>query len=299
MTIAHRIGLGTVQFGLDYGISNRAGRPGLAEVKQILQTAIEAGIGYLDTATTYGQAEEIVGKCMPAGHGLKVVTKIPPIAADTIGVEERDEIVASVAGSIERLNINTLHGILIHRVSDLNKPGAEFLVEALQQAQSRGWVKKIGVSIYNDAELLLAEQMLNLDLVQVPFNILDTRLVESGSLMRLDGKGVEVHARSVFLQGLLLMDANALPSFFAPVRDRLGRLYAEWDALKLGRLATCLAFVLQRPELQCAVIGVNRLSELQEILAALVVAETAKKIPVSSANIEPDFLDPSRWPSFR
>lgn len=296
---ARRIGLGTAQFGLDYGISNNAGQPSSTEVEGIIDAALQSGVAYLDTATSYGQAEEIVGRCLPAQHDLKIVTKISPIAASAVGRAERDAILESIARSMERLRAGRLYGVMVHRVSDLTKPGAEHVVEAMHEARARGWTGKIGASIYNDTDLAIAESVLAPELVQLPFNILDLRLVESGSLQRLAKKGVEVHARSVFLQGLLLMEPNTLPAFFAPIRDKLRLLYAEWDSLELGRLATCLAFVLQRPEIQCVVVGVNRLAELRGILDALAIVEKAPAISPSPAPIDPRFLDPSCWPSFR
>src|SRR5499427_1929668 len=150
-----RLGLGTVQFGLDYGVSNRAGRPDESEVAAILARAIEAGIGYLDTAPAYGDAESLIGRLLPAGHGLRIVTKLPSIADATIEARHGALALESLARSLERLRVDSVHGVLVHQAGDLAKPGVEYVVDALREARARGWTDGIGASIYDADQLAL------------------------------------------------------------------------------------------------------------------------------------------------
>jgi aryl-alcohol dehydrogenase-like predicted oxidoreductase len=295
MSPLSRIGLGTVQFGTDYGISNRDGRPDEAEVAAILARAVEAGIGYLDTAAGYGDAEVLIGRHLPGGHGLRIITKLAPIAAGTIEASHTGATLDAVARSLDRLGAVQVYGLLLHNARDLEKPGWRHLIDALHEVRARGWAARIGISVYDTSDLALVERRFTPDLVQLPFNALDHRLAVSGWLDRLKALNIEVHARSLFLQGLLLMEPDALPSFFAPMQSVLTGLRAGWAAAKLSPLAGCLQCALTNSDIDAAIIGVNRLHEFEEIERALgeLAGGIAANAPVA---IDPIYLDPRRWP---
>jgi aryl-alcohol dehydrogenase-like predicted oxidoreductase len=291
-----RIGLGTAQFGFDYGISNRNGRPSESEVAAILARAVEAGVGYLDTAASYADAEGLIGRHLPSHHSLRVATKLPQVKAETIDRKQVELVRKALAHSLERLRMARVHAVLIHSVRDLVKPGWQALVEALRRTKDQGLASRIGVSIYNDSDLDLVWSRLKPDLVQFPLNVLDHRLVESGRLSELKASGIELHARSVFLQGLLLMPVATLPSFFEPVRAVLANLHERWAVAKLSPLSACLHSVLANPQIDAAIVGVNRLHEFDEIVAAVsgMRSEARSSEPIGA--IDPLFLDPRRWP---
>lgn len=298
MTTLARIGLGTVQFGMDYGISNRDGRPDEAEVAAILARATAAGVGYLDTAPGYGDAEALVGRLLPRGHGLRVVTKTPAVSDEQVDVRHRRQWLDALQRSLERLRIERAHGLLVHRMADLGKPGWQHLVEALQEARARGLADHIGVSVYDDQQLALAESRFRPEIVQLPFNALDRRPVTSGTLERLKARGAEVHARSLFLQGLLLMTPSGLPEFFRPLQPVLAELQNGWAGRGLSPVAACLSFVLRQPAIDAAIVGVNRCAEFDEIAAAVGFAERiAEPAGGTLPTIDPIYLDPSRWPA--
>src|SRR5262245_2103493 len=260
-----RLGLGTVQFGLEYGISNRVGHPDEAEVSNILARAVAAGIGYIDTAPAYGDAETLVGRYLPNGHNLRVVTKTPPIADAKIEGWHGQLVLDSVATSLDRMKMDKVYGLLVHQPADLAKPGWQYVVEAMQEARTRGWVGCIGASIYNSDQLSLLETRFVPQLVQLPPNVLDRRPISSGMLAHLKAKGAEVHARSVFLQGLLLMKPSELPNFFIPIREDIAAMQQRWAGQGRSAIAVCLAFALQQAEIDAVIVGVNRVSELDEI----------------------------------
>jgi aryl-alcohol dehydrogenase-like predicted oxidoreductase len=298
MTRVARLGIGTVQFGLEYGVSNRAGRPNEREVAAILVRAVEAGVGIVDTAPAYGEAEILVGRYLPSGHALRIVTKTPAMSVDTIDAQHGRQVLDTLAVSIDRLKVDAVHGLLVHQSDDLAKPGWQYLADAMAEAKARGWARRIGASAYDSDQLALIESRFRPELIQLPFNALDHRPVASGMLARLNAAGVEIHARSVFLQGLLLMTPDALPDFFAPLRRSIAGLQEKWRQGGLSALEGCLSFALQRPEIDAVIVGVNSLNEFSEIEAA-VSASTGPGIDIGiDETVDPTYLNPSGWPDF-
>lgn len=296
MSAFERIGLGTVQFGLPYGVSNRAGQPSDGEVADILSGFAASGGRYVDTAVSYGNAEARLGLHRPAVFAPRMISKLPAIAAEAFTSSHVGEIVDAIAGSLDRLKIDRLYGILLHHASDLAKPGWQFLLDALNEARARGLVDRVGASVYDAGELELVESRMRAQIVQLPFNVLDRRLLASGWLDRLKAGGAEIHVRSVFLQGLLLMAPPTLPAFFDPVKARLSELESRWTGAGLTQLAGCLAYALAQKNIDVVIVGVNSRQELDQIAAA------AAQIEGKSLDFGPDpridllYLDPRRWP---
>jgi aryl-alcohol dehydrogenase-like predicted oxidoreductase len=297
LNVLPRVGLGTAQLGADYGISNCEGRPSEAEAAAILARAMERGIEYIDTAASYPNAEKLLGRHLPSRHQVRIVTKLPLVEDDVITARCTETALATIAASLERLRLPRVYGVLVHHARDLAKPGWQYLIDALCEIRARGWTSTVGVSVYDGGDLAIIESRFTPDIVQLPFNALDRRLAESGWLARLHGSGVEIHARSVFLQGLLLMEPASLPRFFAPISETLAQLHARWAAEKRTPLAGCLDCALHNPNIDVVVVGVNRLRELDEIAAATAGLgdADAKKWPPMA--VDPLFLDPRRWPT--
>ena len=297
MTLLTRLGLGTAQFGHHYGISNRGGPPTAQEIASILGHAAAAGIGYIDTAPAYGNAEELLGRQMPTQHRFRIVTKAPKIIDEAISKDHAQVILDSVARSLERLRIDRVYAVIVHDADDLRKAGWEHVVEALRRAKERGWATRIGASIYDAEQLALVESRFRPELIQLPLNALDRRLAVSGWLARLRAAGIEVHARSPFLQGLLLMEPDTLPRFFAPLRVALANLHAGWSANKLTPLSGCLHCVLRNADIDVAIVGVNRVREFEEIKAAVEQLSNDSDESIVPVTIDPTFLDPRQWPA--
>ncbi len=284
-----RLALGTVQFGLPYGIANQGGQVGGEEAAAIVSRAWAMGFDTLDTAIAYGESERRLGDI---GVGRwQVISKLPALpepCADVVGWVE-----TAVASSLERLRIPRLRGLLVHHSLQLLGPQGEALHRALVALKEEGRVEKVGVSIYNPAELDALPPHFHLDLVQAPFNVLDRRLATSGWLSRLHASGIEVHVRSVFLQGLLLMDPLKRPAAFDRWRP-LWEIWHRWlDERALTPVQGCVGFALSRPEIARVIVGVDTVAHLQEIVAA---AETPS-VPVPDALVTEDLylLNPSNW----
>lgn len=296
MNALPRLGLGTAQFGANYGISNIDGHPSEAEVAEILARAMELGIEYIDTAANYPNAEKLLGRYLPSQHRLRIVTKLPVTEDDVITAQHAETVLATIAASLDRLRLPRIYGVLVHNARDLIKPGWQYLIDALCEARARGWTSTVGASVYDASDLTVVESCFAPEIVQLPFNALDRRLAQSGWLGRLHGSGVEVHARSVFLQGLLLMKPALLPGFFSPIREVLAQLHARWAAAKRTPLAGCLDCALNNPNIDVTVVGINRLRELEEIAATICDLDDADALWPSVA-VDPRYLDPRRWPT--
>ena len=288
---AHRLGLGTAQFGLPYGVANHAGQIGAEDAAAILAAARVGGIDTLDTAVAYGESETRLGEI--GVMDLRVVTKIPPIEAGV--VDAHAWVLDSIVGSLGRLGLVRCHGVLLHRAHDLAGPHGDAARSALEEAKAQGYVDKIGVSIYDPEELETLSRHLPLDLIQAPFNVLDRRLAESGWLARLKEGGTEVHTRSVFLQGLLLMSDGDRPRRF----ERWRPLWDGWqhwlDQHRLTPVQGALGFGLGHPQIDRLIVGVDSLRQLGEVLAA--ADGTAVPLPAGLSCEDPNLINPSRWPT--
>jgi aryl-alcohol dehydrogenase-like predicted oxidoreductase len=284
-----RLALGTVQFGIPYGISNQQGKVSLEAATEILNYAHIAGISILDTAISYGDSENCLG-----GIGVKdwrIISKLPeiPIATNDVLSWVRE----SVNGSLHRLKIPCLYGLLLHRPQQLLSNTGQEIHNALNLLKKEGLVDKIGISIYSPTELEELCNRFSFDLIQAPFNIFDRSLKQSGWLSRLKLAGVEVHVRSIFLQGLLLMNPANRPAYF----NRWQPIWTEWEQWlytnNLTALQACLSFVLSNPDIDRVVVGVDCLSQLQEILAATTIEVV--KPPDKLCSDDLDLINPARW----
>jgi aryl-alcohol dehydrogenase-like predicted oxidoreductase len=251
-----RLGLGTVQFGQAYGVSNRRGQVPREEARRILTRAAEAGIALLDTAAGYGEAEAVLGAL--GTKPFRVVTKTIGIGNGLEAVIARARASAATLGRIDLL--------LVHAAGDLLSPGGAQLWAALRALKDEGVVGGIGISAYvSDDPAGLAERF-RPDAMQIPCSLLDQRLLASGALARMKDLGVEIHARSIFLQGLLFVDR--LPEKLRHAAPALDAVKARIAAAGVTPLAAALAFALSRPEIDVALVGVTSEAELCGILAA-------------------------------
>jgi aryl-alcohol dehydrogenase-like predicted oxidoreductase len=284
-----KLALGAAQFGMNYGIANRGGRAPQSEIAAILTRAKRAGIDTLDTAIAYGESEATLGKC-PL-EGWRIITKLGPVpdGHPDAGswVDER------IRGSLTRLGIASLEGVLLHTPSQLLGPLGGEILSALEAAKREGIARKIGVSIYDPSELDVLWDRCHPEIVQAPLSIVDRRLAESGWLHRMREGGSEIHVRSIFLQGLLLMGRKERPRSF----QKWDRLWASWHGwlqdVGLTPLEACLRHALSFPEISRVVVGVDSVRHLDEICAATV--GEAPPIHPSLQTEDTDLLHPFRW----
>nr|WP_294937016.1 aldo/keto reductase [uncultured Flavobacterium sp.] len=247
-----KITLGTVQFGINYGISNTHGVPSDTELKAIFSAAEDGGIECLDTAQAYGNAEERLGQF--SGNHFKIITKFPNVS----GNEELEKMLSE---SLIRLKSDSIYGYLAHNADILIEK--TFLWETLQQAKSKGKIQKIGFSLYSPEQL---EKLLELncipDLVQLPYSILDRKF--ENKLAELKQLGTEIHVRSVFLQGLYFTNPTTLPEKLLPLKSALTDLQNICNESEVTVGDAALNYVISNSNIDQIVMGVETAEQLKQ-----------------------------------
>jgi len=286
--------LGTAQLGLPYGISNRDGQPSEAEAAAILERAVRAGVRTFDTAPAYGESEALVGRLLPADPEIRIVTKTPPLTAAEMTEGDCEALRRSAERSCERLRRERLDALLVHHGSDLGLPGGERLAETVIGLREAGVAARIGVSVYDGEELETARRLLPLDVVQLSLNAFDQRFLRDGTLAELREEGVEVHARSAFLQGLLLMQSEELPKRVAGAAGPLRRYHDARRAAGLTSIQAALGLV-RAAGVDVVLVGANSATDLEECVAAMDTEIPPRLDYAVLAVDDPDLIDPRRW----
>lgn len=284
-----RLAIGTVQFGQSYGLTNSRGQVGPREVAAILAYALTAGVDTLDTAVIYGDAERILGEVGVAG--FRVVSKVPSVvnASGSVSGWLREQ----VRASLQRLRVERLSGLLLHNPDDLLGPHAADIAKTMAEVVAEGWVDKVGVSVYTPGQLERLFDLMPIQLVQLPLSVFDRRFDEAGWLDRLTERGIEVHARSIFLQGLLLMDPASCPRSFAPWMPLI-ESWHDWLIANSRRpIDACVAHLASYPQISRCIVGCDGLDQLQEIIQAM--RTPACRAPIQFAAKDASLLIPALW----
>lgn len=291
-----KLALGTVQFGLRYGVANTIGQPGETEVAEILRCAAAAGVEILDTASLYGDSEAVLGRCLTAGHAFRIVTKTPKFAGME-GPAAAAALETAFAKSCMHLRNSRLYGLLVHDANDLLGSAGDALWQAMTCLRADGYVSRIGASVYSGAQIDVLLQRYPIDLVQLPLSLLDQRLIRGGQLDRLAARNVEVHARSAFLQGVLLMPVGHLPPYLTGLRPCVQEISARAARLGISPVQAALRFVTGLPQVAAVVCGVDSAQHFRELAAALEysVPAFAPEDVAACASTDVMLLDPSQW----
>ena len=288
-TLPPRLILGTAQFDGRYGISRQSGPVSLRDLRNILTYAWSTGIRTLDTAMAYGNVESMLGNV-----GVKkwrVITKIPLVPDEIENVDVWTQ--KLVEESLTRLKIDSLAGVLVHYPHQLSGDLGRHIFHALAQLKSRTLVETIGVSIYCPSELPDILDSGDIDVVQAPMNILDQRLRDSGWLSRLPTLGITLDVRSVFLQGLLLMDATNRPIEF----NNWNQIWTEWHSWlereSITAIDACLGYILSQDNVSRLVIGVESMEQLEDLIQNS--NPSSIKLPQGLSSNDLNLIDPRRW----
>jgi aryl-alcohol dehydrogenase-like predicted oxidoreductase len=283
-----RLGLGTVQFGQAYGISNAHGQVSPEDARTILYRAARAGLKTLDTAAAYGNAEAVLG-------GLSDATRPYRIATKTISLKNGlDAVVARARQSVTTLGRRPVDLLLVHSAGDLSLPDGPALWKALLALRDEGLFGGIGISAYVADDPAALARKFRPAAMQVPVSLLDQRLVRSGALAAMKSMGVEIHARSLFLQGLLFLPEDKIPPKLAVAAPHLRNLRAAFAEAGTTPLAAALAFALGRSEIDVAVVGVTSVPEFDEIVVA--ARQSAPSFDWASCALDDEIvLTPSLW----
>ena len=293
-----RLMLGTVQFGLPYGIANQTGQVSRETVRRILALAHEHEVNSLDTAANYGESESVLGWAM-SELGLRdyfrVVTKVPPIPSDSCRtVADINAFVEnSVTDSLKHLGVERLAICLFHREEDL------CYADALLRLRDRGLVEKVGWSVMTVAA---TDEILKTNIaeaIQFPLSLLDQRFLKAGILSRMQEQGISGFARSVYLQGLLLMDEEKIPDYLTPVIPVRRRLQAIAASQELTLQEMAMRYALSLPGITSLVVGADTVPQVAANLATLQQGPLSDDLMATIHEAVPDLAEvillPNHW----
>lgn len=287
-SLRNRLMLGTAQLTQAYGaFADAAPRD---EPAVLLKAAFAEGIRAIDTAAQYGEAERAIGEVLQSHPDIEVVTKCEHIPMSASPSEKARIVDRSIIRSLERLRLKRLPGFLLHSAASFDRDVAD----AFEQARRAGTVERLGVSIYTGEDIEHVCSLWRPDIIQVPLNLADQRLLASGHLQKLHAQGVEIHVRSAFLQGMLLAGSSALGPRFAQLQPGLKRLEQIAGSHHQDRLSVCLGFVASIPEVDRIIVGAQNVTQLHEIVAAADAAMSPDN-PAQFAVSDPQVVDPRLW----
>lgn len=250
-----KLALGTAQFGLDYGINNTRGRIPDAEGQTILDEAFSAGISILDTSPAYGPSEAIIGSFVDrTGAVPRVVSKY---------IADGTDVAARARRTLGDLRMPSLYALLVHHYEDFQKNPA--IWQQLRSLRDAGVVEKIGFSLYGPDHLRdMLARLPDVDIVQIPYSVCDRRF--ESCMKELEDRRIEIHARSVFLQGLLFRNEDAFTGHFSPAADPVRALRHIADEHRMSVAAAALGFVIGHDAVSAAVVGVDGIDNLRELI---------------------------------
>ena len=284
--------IGTAQWGLDYGISNKHGKTGTDEITNILNTANKYGINALDTASAYGDAEKVIGKL--ATDNSRIITKIGIGNHDIGSRQSKDDIRNKVKQSYADLGGKTLEGVLIHDPTNLEGCNNTWCWDTLEEMREEGYMKKIGISVYNPTQAEALAKIYKPNIIQIPFNAFDKKAANSGTLKRLKDEGIEIHARSIFLQGLLLMNIKDISEYFSPWILEIKRWHEYCITNRLSLLEGAIANAMGEVDIDKFIVGIENTKQLEQIVAATKKTGSINFQRYTSESDE-GLINPTKW----
>lgn len=283
MKITSKLAIGTAQFGLNYGISNKEGQTNFTEVCSILKRAEELDINTLDTARDYADSEKIIGKCV--SNNFQIISKF----SNT--VKTKTDLRKNIDSTLLNLKSESVYGYLAHDIATLIKN--PHIWDELQKIKSEGYIKKTGCSIYSpfELELLLKNDMIP-DIIQFPYSFVDRRF--ESYFENIKSKNCEIHTRSVFLQGLLFLNAHEISDFFKPIKPLLIELQNKFSTNEeiAGFL---LKFVLNNKFIDKLIFGINNEKQLNDNIDNIYMNLAETNIQLKE-RIPEQILLPYLWP---
>ena len=281
-----KLALGTVQFGLNYGINNKNGIPSDFDISEILDLSIKNNIKYLDTSISYGNSEERISKL--ANNKFNIITK-------SNNVQTTEELTSSILSSLSSLKTKNVYGFLFHDADNLIDN--HDLWSTLVKFKNEKKVKKIGYSVYdtNQIDYLLDKGFIP-DIIQLPYSLLDRKFEKY--FMKLKKLGTEIHVRSVFLQGLYFMNNKRLPQKLLPLKKYLENLESICDEFNISIGELALNFVYENKFIDKIIVGVDSCNQLNQNIniiknwnSSKIINKLISKITVKEQHL----LSPVNW----
>lgn len=276
--------LGTAQFGLDYGVTNSNGQANDSEIEKIAKLSESFDIFKIDTAKSYGESEYKIGKFFDSKH-FQIISKLKI---------EQNPTIHQIEKQLKRLGYKSIYGLLIHETIDPENLDHLKFVDFLRKIRDLGLASKIGISVYSEEELSKSLDIFpDVKIVQIPANILDLNFLNSKLIEDLRKSEVEIHVRSIFLQGLLLSSPNGLPEKFSMLKNNLVEIDEICQNQNISRLQLLLSAIKFNLNVCGAIVGFSTSSELQEIGNSWI---KSSKIEFDlNSKVPSNLLDPRLW----
>jgi len=286
----HKIVIGTANFGMDYGIGNNQKKLLDSDILDIISVAKKKGIETIDTAVSYGNSLKRLGEI--GINDFKIITKFPRIPVDK--KNQTNWFDDQVSRTLEQLGISSLEAILLHYPKDILENKNFELIHFLSNLKKDGVIKKIGVSIYEKNELEEILKIFKPEIIQCPINLFDNRLLEKNYLEEISNKGIEVHIRSIFLQGLLLFKKEEMPQDFLKFQNIWQEWYNWLKIIKLNPLEACIRYTNSIKGVDKIVVGINSAHQLKQIIKYMRKPKLYKE-PNWQNPISTKLIDPRLW----
>jgi aryl-alcohol dehydrogenase-like predicted oxidoreductase len=298
VSVMHRIVMGAAALAQPYGIANPQSSVSPAETDDLLTAAWSRGIRFIDTASTYGEAEIRIGNWSNrTGNHFRIIGKLP-IMQDIPNAEIKATVQSHIEATCRSMRIDQLEGYLIHNPADFARPHVR---EALAELQEKGKFGYYGLSIYQPEDAITALTLNKVGALQIPINVFDNRLFESGLSEKCYNNDIRLFLRSVFLQGLIFRNPDTLPAFFRPIFPKLHafRSLSKETGVSLSHLA--LSYVLQTVRSGQVIVGCRQVSHVEELSnfmeGATVNNEVINRMHVLRNEMDVKMIDPRLWPN--
>ncbi len=287
----NRIAIGTAQFTNYYGISNEHGITEQDDVNDILKFAEANGIKFIDTAIGYGLSEKSIG--ISGVRGFQYISKLPSLPKDILSSDIQVWVQKNIIQSIKNLGADKLFAFLLHNSNDLKGPNADYIFDTLREAKENKLIKFYGYSLYDPHELDQLFERFKPDIVQIPYNVFDHRFSDAGWISRLNNEGVIVHARSIFLQGLLLMPEKKIPKYFLRWHDHFRKWNIYLNKNNFKPLQACISYVLKNEKIDQLIIGIENIKQIEEIVFILKnnIINVGDNFGINDSSL----INPSKW----
>ena len=291
--------LGTVQFGMDYGIKGQK-QPSMEQAVDMLDYATQNGINTIDTANAYGSAEDVVGAFLEkktiARDKLFIVSKFRPNLLDDVGQDKYYEIMRNnLENTLSRLHTDYLNSYLLHSARYIFD---DEIIDTLNRLKADGLAERVGVSVYEPEEAKKCIERPNVDFMQLPYSIFDQRMEKAGVFEYAKNNNIQIHSRSAFIQGLILMEEDEVPPFLAKAKPIVKKISLLCERHGLSKISLAMNYVKQQSRISHLVFGVDNLEQLKEdieIFSEDISTDIIDDIAKEFTDIEADIVMPSLW----
>ncbi len=281
--------IGTAQFSSNYGISNTSGKVKSNMASKIIRLANKLDINFIDTAIGYKNCHQILGKI--GVKNFEIITKIPELQ------NKIEDISITIEKLINKskidLKVNNINTVLIHNPDQLKNKIGEEIIKKLDYLKNNGIFKKIGISIYNPKQIDTLKNIYDFEVIQCPINVFDRRMHETGKLEELKSKGKEIHARSIFLQGLLLMKSESVPVKFNKWINLINKWNKYNDFNQSQMIKNAINHVFSQKNIDKVIIGFQSDKELEQVLG--LISKDENEVPGDLKTNDELLLNPSKW----